>query len=367
MKKLLSLFVLIAIMMALTSCGGGYDPVANTEEEAQTVMTIKFEDKTYEVRYELYRALFLNLKSTVDGGDASVWSGENKDEYIEEIDALIKARVSDIYAVLHHAKKIGIDPYSKKYDEMVKEYIQVSVDGGYYYNGIKIEGFGKDYAKYLAYLKSVNLNYSVQDLLLRYSQAMEDIFYYYAGRTGEFLEDVTPGKLQYTREDVEAFYNSGDCVRVIRGFWEKRYCTAEQAEKYRKGMMDVSYSEDSIVNYISGKMLNIGGLGDGEIYAKYNLDTFQYAEEIKAAFATDMFEVSGVIEVSTVNEEGYAILYRAAKTTQHFEKCYDKIATAYVHNEVGKIIDTAAAEMLESITFSSYLTNMNRGEISMED
>lgn len=365
MKKILSIFALVAIMLALTSCGG-YEPVKSSDTEAQTVMTIKFENKTYEVRYELYRALFLNLKSTVDGGDESVWTGENKDEYIKEIDSLIKARVGDIYSVLHHAKKIGIDPYSKKYDEMVREYIQVSVDGGYYYNDIKIEGFGKDYGKYLAYLKSVNLNYSVQDLLLRYSQAMEDIFYYYAGTTGEFLDDVKPGKLEYTREDVLAFYEGGDCVRVIRGFWDRQYCTPEQAERYRQGLSDISYSEELVVNYLSGKMLNIGGLKDGEIYAKYNLDTFQYADEIAAAFSTPMFEVSGVIDVSTVTESGYAVLYRAAKSTQHFEDCYDKIAEAYVHNEVGKIIDTAAAEMIESITYTSVLENINHADISMD-
>ncbi|MBO7303752.1 MAG: hypothetical protein J6V09_00820 [Clostridia bacterium] len=366
MKKILSLLVLVAIMLTFTSCGG-YEPVKSSDTEAQTVMTIKFEDKTYEVRYELYRALFLNLKSSVDGGDASVWTGENKDQYIQEIDALIKARVCDIYSVLHHAKKIGIDPYGKKYDEMVREYIQVSVDGGYYYNDIKIEGFGKDYGKYLAYLKSVNLNYSVQDLLLRYSQAMEDIFYYYAGTMGEFLDDVKPGKLEYTRADVEEFYFGGDCVRVIRGFWDSKYCTPEQAEKYRKGLSDVSYSEELVVDYLSGKMFNIGGLKDGEIYAKYNLDTFQYADEIAAAFATPMFEVSEVIEVNTVTEAGYAVLYRAAKTTQHFDNCYESIADAYVHNEIGKIIDTAAAEMLESIAYTSVLDDINRADISMDN
>ena len=63
MKKLLAL-LLIAATLLFTACSGGkYKEQKSTDEEATIVMTMKIDGKEYGVRYELYRALFLNYKS----------------------------------------------------------------------------------------------------------------------------------------------------------------------------------------------------------------------------------------------------------------------------------------------------------------
>ena len=64
MKKLIAVILLMASIFSLASCGDErYDPVESSDVEKTVVMTLKIEDETYNVRYELYRALFLNNKS----------------------------------------------------------------------------------------------------------------------------------------------------------------------------------------------------------------------------------------------------------------------------------------------------------------
>ena len=368
MKKLSFLVLMLAFVFILASCGEEkYPPKESSPLESQVAMTISLDGKQYEVKYELYRALFLNLRESVDGGDTSVWSGEAKDEYIEKIDTLIKKRATDIYSVLHIADKVGIDVYSKDFDKSVSEFIKVSVEGGYYGNQI-IEGFGGDYEKYLESLREMNLNYAVQDLLLRYSLASEKIFEYYAGYEGEFLEELVQGKLEYTKEDVEAFYKSEDCVRVMRAYLPKAYFSAERAQQIRDKIVEKSnYGDDEVSKYIIGTTSTAASeIINGEIIGRHNLDEVYYSELEAAAFKLAYFEVSDVIEVSNANEDGYVILYKTVKTDAHFDECYDYVKSVYVQNEVGKIIDTAAEGMLASITEASMLATLDRSQITMD-
>ena len=83
MKKFTALLIIVTLLLSLISCGDEeYPPVQSSELEKQVVMTVEYDGEKYDVKYELYRALFLNLRESVDGGDSSVWSGENKAEYI---------------------------------------------------------------------------------------------------------------------------------------------------------------------------------------------------------------------------------------------------------------------------------------------
>lgn len=369
MKKIIALILFAASLFTLASCGEkDYAPVESSAVEAQVVMTIEFEEKRYDVKYELYRALFLSLRKSVDGGDASVWTSDNKNEYIEKIDGIIKKRVTEIYSVFHIADKIGIDVYSKEFNAAVKDYIKMSVEGGYY-NGTEVEGFGGDYQKYLESLKESNLNYSVQDLLLRYSLATEKIYEYYAGYLdGEYLEETVQGKLEYTREDVLAFYNSDECVRVMRAFLPKKYTTAERASEIRNKIEEkAQYGDEEVGNYIIGTSSTASAdVKNGELIAKHNLDTAYYEELERAAFDLGYYEVSEVIEITTGYEDGYIILYRFAKNSSHFDSCYTDIASVYVQNEIGKIFDTAADSMLSVIKTTSILDTTDRATITMQ-
>ena len=368
MKKISFFILILSCIFILASCGEEkYPPKESTALESQVAMTISLDGKKYEVKYELYRALFLNLRESVDGGDITVWSGEDKAEYVEKIDTLIKKRATDIYSVLHIADKVGIDVYSKDFDKAVNEYIKVSVEGGYYGNQT-IEGFDGDYEKYLESLKEMNLNYAVQDLLLRYSIASEKIFEYYAGYEGEFLEEHVQGKLEYTKEDVKSFYDSDDCVRVMRAYLPKAYFSATRAQEIRDKIVEkANYGDDEVSRYIIGTTSTAASeIINGEIIGRHNLDEMYYSELEAAAFKLAYFEVSEGIEVSSANEDGYVILYKTVKTDAHFDECYDYVKSVYVQNEVGKIIDTAAEGMLASITEASMLATLDRSQITMD-
>ncbi|MBE6645365.1 MAG: hypothetical protein E7612_08325 [Ruminococcaceae bacterium] len=369
MKKIAAFIMLTVLLFSFISCGDeDYPPVESSDLESQVAMTIEYDGKKYDVKYELYRALFLNMRESVDGGDTSVWSGENKQEYIARIDELIKARIADIYSVLHIAKKIGIDPYSSEFDKTVSEFIKVSVNGGYY-DGQKIEGFGGDYDKYLESLKEMNMNYSVQDLLLRYNVASIRVFEYYAGyMQGEFLEQTVQGKLEYTSEDVRNFYFSDDCARVLRAYLPKDYFSETRAAQIREKIIEkANYGDESVANYIIGVSSTAASdVINGEIIGRHNLDEIYYSELEKAAFELSYFSVSELLEVSSDYENGYVIIYKTNKTDEHFESCIDSVTSVYVQNEIGKIIDTAIDAMIDSIKITDFLSNLNRAAISIE-
>ena len=83
-------------------------------------MTLTVNEKTYEVKYELYRAFFLTYKSQVDGGDPDAWTGENKAEYIAKINGIIVDKVTEIYSAFALCDKIGFDLYSRDVENKIQ-------------------------------------------------------------------------------------------------------------------------------------------------------------------------------------------------------------------------------------------------------
>ena len=366
MKKIVCLILLLASIFLLAACKEEkYPPVASTDEEKETVMTISFEGEKYDVRYELYRALFLTLKESVDGNDDSVWSGENKDKYINEIDTLIKERVSEIYSAFHLCKKLGINVYSKKFEQNISTLIKASIEGGNI-DSSSIEGFGGDYDAYLESLKKMNLNYSVQTLLIRYSLALSAIEDHYAGTVGngQYVEDGVLGKLEYTKEDIREFYDSSECVRVIRAFLPMEYFSRERAEEIRDKIDDKN-GEEEVANYMISVSLEAANLKNGILITKHSLDRQYYGEMIDAAFALGAFETSEVIEIVTGISDGYVILYRPIKSDEFFDNCYDDVVSVYIQHMIGKKLDTVAADIQETIKETSVLKELDRAKISM--
>lgn len=373
MKKISIFLLAVLLITALTSCGGSeYPPVESSKLESTVVMTLEIEDEVYSVKYELYRALFLNIRDEIDGGDRSVWSGENKDEYIARADEKIKKQITDIYSVIHVSDKIGMDVYSSEFDGLIEDYIELSVEGGYF-DDYYVEGFGGDYDAYLASLKEMNLNYSVQDLLLRYQIASSRIFDYYAGYTeGNFLEEYVKGALEFTKEDVKEFYfNNEECVRVIRAYLPKISFSEQRASEIRQKICETEiYGVEAVVNYVIGLGVPTADsdIESGMIIAKHNLESAYYAEMVEAAFSLGYFEVSDVIYTATGDSQstGYNILYKINKTDEHFEQHYESIQSVYVQNEIGKLIDKAAGTLAESLKSSEFFKTLDRSTISMQ-
>ena len=247
MKKFLAVLILISSLFTLISCSKGkYEPVKSTDEESRVVMTMQIDGEEYKVKYELYRALFLNYKSSVDGGDDGVWNGENKAQYVEKIDSMILDRITEIYSAFAICKRIGFDVYSKDVEKKISENIKISVEGGSY-GSSTIEGYDS-YEDYLAALKAANLNYSVQVLLFRYAIAVDAIDTHYIGTASSDDVNINTsiGEISYSKEDVKTFYDSDNCVRVLRANYQKAisYTPKESAQKLRAKLIAEAEGSD---------------------------------------------------------------------------------------------------------------------------
>lgn len=374
MKRIIALLLVLASVLTLSACKK-YKPVESSEEEARTVMTLSLDGKTYEVKYELYRALFLNYKTEIDGGNPDVWTSEGKSEYVERINSLIIDKITDIYAAFAICEKIGFDLYSKDVEKQIKEYVKISVEGGSY--GSKTMHGYDSYKDYLAALKSANLNYSVQTLLFRYAIAIDAIDAHYIGTAtpDEVNYDITLGALQYTEDDVRAFYNSEDCARVLRASFQKiiSYDPYETAINLKNKMVDAAATSSTLVDKEaavlkaitkSGYFANAAEVENGYVIGKYNLERLYYGDMTDAVFAIGEGEVTDPISI-TDEEETYYVIYRTYKTDEHFEANYNSIRYVYLRNCVGEIIHNAAEALESSAVYSDFLNNINHSEIGM--
>ena len=359
MKKIIALLIIISALLSLISCGDKYPPVESTEEEAAVLFTVTADGKSYDVKYELYRAFFLKEKDEVDGGDESVWSGSERDEYIAKINEIIIPEITNIYATIRLAEKIGVDFNSKEVEDTVEELIDISVNSGTYADDI-IGGHGS-YDNYLEALKKKGFNYSAHILMYHYAIAQSKIAEYYIGTldTDSITPDSTPGNLEYTKDDVREYYYSDECVRVLCAFIQKGFGKA-YADKVRSEILKI-YGDEEVGHYIvdhttASPEEGIGGM----LVGRHSLDAVYYSELTETAFSLSLGEVSDVLKI-----DNYHILYRAEKSQEHFENYYYSVLDSYLNNEIGKMINDLAVEMTESISYTDVYRSLNHASISM--
>ena len=368
MKKAIASIILIFSVIMLFGCGGQkYFPVKSTAEESKVIYTLTLDGKRYDVKYELYRALFLNYKNQVDLGDDSVWSSSAKDEYAAEINEIILNKAADIYSVLHLAEKLGFDPYSSETEQKINEYITISVDG----NGIDVMGFDGDYDAYLAYLKETNLNYAVQVLLLRYTLMLEEINEYYLGTEDQALGRL-PGKYEFTEDDVKAYYESDECVRVLQGFIQR-----DAVENSYERAINLKSSIDNSENALNAALaiinnttatptdLIVDGEVSGIVIGKNTVTDPVYNRYSETLFALEAGEVSDVIYISGI-DPGYYVIYKLEKSDAHFISSYDAIKDSYLDDIIGAELKVIGASLSESIEYSGNFEALSYADISMD-
>ncbi|MBQ7363252.1 MAG: hypothetical protein IJW48_02250 [Clostridia bacterium] len=364
MKRSIAFLIAIFLSFSLVACSGSqYEPVPSTDEEASTVMTLTLGDKEYEVKYELYRALFLTYRDEVSGGDNSVWQGEDSDAYIQKINTLILNRCAAIYSVFAVCEDIGYDLYSSEVDKQVDEYVASSIES---------EGGYGSYEGYLAALHSMNLNWSVQDLLLRYGIGLSAIDEYYIGDfdADNLGESIKLGELTYTREDVKAYYESDECVRVLRAHIQADayYDPAEHAQTVKDRMESVAGNESAVATVIINTGLTAPTeVINGYVIGRNNLDALYYGDMTEAAFGLSRGEVSEPIRVHNGEADIIFILYRAEKSDEHFDNCYTEIAYVYLTDKVGKIIKEAADGLASGVQYTAAFEALDYAAITMNE
>ncbi len=364
MKKTALMLLIIILSLSIISCSGtsSYEPVESTAEEERVVMTLSVGNKRYDVKYELYRALFLNYRDEVSGGDDSVWQGDGKQAYIDEINALILERASAIYAVFAVCEDIGYDLYSKNVNKQVNKYITESIEG--------TGGYGTR-EKYIDALRSMNLNWSVQDLLLRYAIGMAAIDEHYIGDfdADDIGQTIELGELKYTQDDVKNYYNSDDCIRVLRAHIQADayYDPMEYALRVKNNMENAT-SESAVSTVIINTGLTAASeVKRGYVMGRYNLDPLYYGDMTDAAFALSPGEVSDPIQVNTGDGDVIFIIYRAEKSDAHFNECYTEIAYVYLTDKVGEITERAAAGLASGVSYTEVLLTLDYTAIRMNE
>jgi len=362
MKKLLTSVLILALLCSLFGCSEKYEPVESTEEEARVVMTLTAGGTRYDIKYELYRALFLANRDTVDGGDATVWSGENKDEYIARINTIIVDRASEIYSAIHLAESLGFKAYGTSTEDAIEQAVIGAVEGD------GIQPGHESYEAYLESLRSVGLNYSVATLMMRYSLAMEYINEYYVGELD--VLGASSAEFEYTREDVRAYYDSADCARVLQAYFAKGVRTREYVESFREELIAIG-DVYGMAAYILGNTTatatdvliddEVSGILVGRDSAESGFKGFT-----EAVLALEEGELSDIIEVSGTDADGYYLIYRLDKSEDHFELCYDAIVSSYLDNVIGKALGTVAEEMVSSAKTKADYADIVHSEIKMD-
>ena len=360
MKKLIALILTLATLLLTVGCKKEkYPEIESTKEEARVMMTFRIGSETHEMKYELYRALFLNLSEHYDGGNKAFWSTPESTEALAEINEKILQYTLDIFGVLHVAKSIGFDPYSKEAESLIADLIATSVEG----DGDTVIGFGGDYDAYLESLKKANMNYAVQKLLFRYSVSYDKILEYYGGTVNESnpTENVS-GALSFTRDDVLNFYNSEDSVRVSLITCYSR----ERAETLRNDMLAAPSITSALTKAISMTTATPDDVLDGVLIGTHSLDEAYYSEVTNAAFDLELASFSDIVTVPTENGTEYWILYKHEKNYDYFQSKYPDMASVFVSQKIGEIIEEAKASLRASLTESEAYKNLNHSSISMK-
>ncbi len=368
MKKILCLMLAIASLFLICACKDGkdYEPIPSTEKEATTVFSFIIDKEKYDVKYELYRALFLTYSSEYDNGDKSFWDKQEAEAAKKDINDRIISFAADIYATLHHADMLGLDPYSSEADDKIYEYIKNSVDGS---DAAVIEGFGGDYDAYLKSLYDANLNYSVQVLLLRYSIAYNSIITYYTGT--EDIDaptlDMTSGNLEYTKDDVYNFYMSDSAVRVSVIEINPLYISEERIKQIRDKIASFTSEEDALNYAVGNTSSDASDIKNGVIIGTESLDMAYYGDAVKAAFALDIYETSSPIKVYAESSSVYWILYRKAKSDSHFNECYEDIENVYIAQQIGQTLSEVKTSLIGSVSFASAFDTIIHSSVSMDE
>ena len=351
MKKIISWLLLIATALTLTSCNKTtYPAVESSKKESQVLMKIGSGKKSYEVRYELYRAFYLTLRE--DYGETL--SAEQEDE----LEARVLDNIYNVYATFALCEEYGINLYSRAVEEQIDSFIRVSVEGGLL-DSTEIEGFSS-YEEYLASLRELYLNYSVQILLFRYTIGMTAIEAHYP--------EVDGIQQNVTKDEVRAFYDLEDTHRYLTLYLSADYCTEERAAEIRNTIATLN-SESAVANKMINHSASLAAeeILNGRIITPYNLDDLLYGDLTKAAAALAVGETSAPIAIYNSQNRGYFILYRTEKSDEHFRRAFNTIAREYINDKIGRDLARVNEELRAHTTFFVAYDSLDRASISMED
>ena len=368
MKKIIALLLALISVLSLASCGEEFEPVESTEKEKTVVMTMSYGSEEYEIPYELYRAFFLTYKSDFDSSDA---------DYVSKLNEKIINKISEIFAAFYMCEKIGVDVFSRTYNDEIDGFIEKSVENIIYLEKMAAKERGETlelsrdeaYAIYLQRLTAQNLNYSVSILLYRYEIALQAIDEYYRGtEDASSITGYSGGEIDTSRENVLAFYNSDSTIKLLNFCRDYDTGVLKKASSVREEMLAASDKDGVVMAIFTNSIYGYPAeVEKGMVIGKYTLSPNFYSEFTEAAFALEVGEVSEVLEVYDGSKDLVYVLYRDEKSDAHFDSCFEEIADSYVSNEIGKIKSEILSGLISSCKYTSDYSTINHGSISMRE
>ena len=373
MRRFLAVILLLTICITtLSGCKKNkYKPVESSEEEARVVLSLSLGGNTYNVRYELYRTLFLTYKSEFDGGDHTVWSGDKKEEYIERINERIVSEAAEIFAVFELCARLGIDCYTDDIEDEIYDMITVSVEGGSFGEGY-YEGFGGDYDAYLDSLSDIYHNYETAVLLMRYSIARRLVDEHYIGSplANDGSGRITAGAIDYTEEVIRNYYNSDDSSQILTTYVAEgvSYTPRELAEDIRLDVINAAKVSTNAVRILMinrGTPTAVSELETGILVGRNSLSR-DYSELAEVASELSVGEVGRVVEtVSAMEGRRYYIVYKMEKSDEFFAAKYAEIVEVYLYDTIGKNLSLISEMLKNGVTYTENYDTINHSEVRM--
>ncbi len=349
-KKLLRLWIpvlaafltlVLLVVLLLTRCGGGYyKPVESTEREATPVLRLG----EYTVNFEVLRAFFYSECLNTPGYSDTYFTGAEGEAHFAAVKEAAIRDIAEIYALLALCGEKEIDTESEEIMTAVDENIKTSVDGGTF-GGYEIRGFDS-YDEYLAYLeREFHMNDAVNRLMVRYAVCEEELSGYY--RLGH----------PYTEDDVRAFLEGEDCVRLL---WVNRFEGSGGLDRAANLALMAS-ARQKLMGADPYKALQYSLEPTTDFYmGRYTLDEAYYAPLIEAVYA---LPVGGVTEVLDLGTEGLFAARRMEKSESHFEERYEELVKVYLGDVMYGEIDRIADELLQGIVYEDFYNTLTAEDI----
>jgi hypothetical protein len=98
-------------------------------------------------------------------------------------------------------------------------------------------------------------------------------------------------------------------------------------------MISSAGNDDAVAVTIGSNSMTVNqDVKRGIVIGRHSLDEENYGAMTEAAFSTAVGSVSDIVTITAGDSyhQGYYILYRVDKSDEHFEECYDEIASVYV-------------------------------------
>ncbi len=342
-----SLILLLACLFTFTACSddGYYDPIDSTWKEEEVVIELG-ED---EVRYELFRYLFMSHIDEFDGGNRNAWSGAEADKMWQVAKEVVAKDICDIYAVFKICRKYGIDPESEVVEKQINDYIVLDIDGGYTGDGKLVTGYGT----IEKYEEAIRKNYStdaVHRLLYRYMICLELLDSY-------IVDNRDKGTIDVTDEKLTDMLESGNVTHINRvfvafeNFDDNHEAAREQIEALYQNLLDANGNYNIMVE--TAFKNTIADIGTdpalGWWFGKNSTSESDFPDYYNAIFHTPEGEISDIIE----EWNGYYVVYGMgtdADLTDPATK--ESLTRLYLEELYWNEINQASSELKKQIIYT---------------